>query len=292
MTRIIALSVALIAAVAAVFVFGTTYRQRTPQAQTAAQSETSAVAAAPAPAPDAVKPAVSATQNEAAAVTPAPKVTAESGPAFDVARINENGEAVIAGSATPGATVELLRDGQPHDSTVADASGQFVMTPPPLPPGEHELTLRAKAPDGTIEQSNRSVSVAINNPAPSSGPAPGTNVATATKPEQLPSSVRQAHATEPASRAAPVRRHHPVASVVVRAETDTNTNPLRAATFAGTGSPTTKVVSPGDSLWLISRLAYGDGMRYAEIFKANRDRIRNPDRIYPGQTFVLPANAR
>jgi nucleoid-associated protein YgaU len=290
MTRIIALSLALIAACAAVFVFGTTYRQRPPQEQTTAQSETSAVAAAPATAPDAVKPVVSAAQNEAAAVTPAPKVTAESGPAFDVARINENGEAVIAGSATPGATVELLRDGQPHDSAVADASGQFVMTPPPLPPGEHELTLRAKAPDGTVMQSKNSVSVAVNNPAPGSGPAPSVNVATAAK--QLPASVRQAHATEPASRAAPVRRHHPVASVVARAETDTNTNPLRAATIAGMGSPMTKVVSPGDSLWLISRLAYGDGMRYALIFKANRDRIRNPDRIYPGQTFVLPANAR
>jgi nucleoid-associated protein YgaU len=64
------------------------------------------------------------------------------------------------------------------------------------------------------------------------------------------------------------------------------------ATAAISGSPTTKVVSRGDSLWLISRLAYGDGMRYALIYKANRDRIRDPNRIYPGQTFVLPANAR
>lgn len=47
-------------------------------------------------------------------------------------------------------------------------------------------------------------------------------------------------------------------------------------------------VTRGDSLWRISRLTYGEGTRYALVYRANRDRIRNPDRIYPGQVFVLP----
>jgi nucleoid-associated protein YgaU len=51
---------------------------------------------------------------------------------------------------------------------------------------------------------------------------------------------------------------------------------------------TTTTVSRGDSLWRISRLAYGLGPRYAVIYKANREQIRNPDLIYPGQIFVLP----
>ena len=54
----------------------------------------------------------------------------------------------------------------------------------------------------------------------------------------------------------------------------------------------TTVVSRGDSLWRISRVNYGAGMRYAAIYKANRDQIRNPNRIYPGQIFVLPKKAR
>jgi nucleoid-associated protein YgaU len=54
----------------------------------------------------------------------------------------------------------------------------------------------------------------------------------------------------------------------------------------------TTVVSRGDSLWRISRVTYGAGMRYAVVYKANRDQIRNPDRIYPGQIFVLPMKAR
>ena len=51
---------------------------------------------------------------------------------------------------------------------------------------------------------------------------------------------------------------------------------------------TTTTVSRGDSLWRLSQATYGAGMRYAVIYKANRGQIRNPNRIYPGQIFVLP----
>ena len=52
-----------------------------------------------------------------------------------------------------------------------------------------------------------------------------------------------------------------------------------------------RVISRGDSLWALSRLAYGDGARYAVIYNANRAKIHNPNLIYPGQTFVLPQKA-
>jgi nucleoid-associated protein YgaU len=55
---------------------------------------------------------------------------------------------------------------------------------------------------------------------------------------------------------------------------------------------TTMTVSRGDSLWRISRNTYGAGMRYAVVYRANQDQIRNPNRIYPGQIFVLPMKAR
>jgi hypothetical protein len=50
----------------------------------------------------------------------------------------------------------------------------------------------------------------------------------------------------------------------------------------------TTTVSRGDSLWRLSHVAYGTGTRYAVIYKANREHIRNPNLIYPGQIFVLP----
>ncbi|MEQ9258952.1 MAG: LysM peptidoglycan-binding domain-containing protein [Roseovarius sp.] len=47
-------------------------------------------------------------------------------------------------------------------------------------------------------------------------------------------------------------------------------------------------VQPGNTLWAISRERYGDGILYVRIFEANRDRIRDPDLIYPGQIFDIP----
>ena len=53
----------------------------------------------------------------------------------------------------------------------------------------------------------------------------------------------------------------------------------------------TAKIARGDNLWQISRRVYGRGTRYTVIFDANQSQIRNPDRIYPGQVFVLPINA-
>ena len=52
---------------------------------------------------------------------------------------------------------------------------------------------------------------------------------------------------------------------------------------------TTTTVSRGDCLWRLSQTLYGAGTRYAVIYKANKGQIRNPNLIYPGQVFVLPA---
>lgn len=48
------------------------------------------------------------------------------------------------------------------------------------------------------------------------------------------------------------------------------------------------VVQPGHSLWRIARGTYGTGFDYIVIYQANRDQIRDPDKIYPGQVFSLP----
>ena len=48
------------------------------------------------------------------------------------------------------------------------------------------------------------------------------------------------------------------------------------------------VVQPGESLWRIARATYGKGVRYTVIYAANRDQIRDPNLIYPGQVFVIP----
>ncbi len=48
------------------------------------------------------------------------------------------------------------------------------------------------------------------------------------------------------------------------------------------------VVQPGNNLWRIASFVYGSGFRYTVIYEANRNEIRNPDLIYPGQIFNVP----
>lgn len=52
------------------------------------------------------------------------------------------------------------------------------------------------------------------------------------------------------------------------------------------------VVQPGQTLWRLARTAYGTGVRYTVIYLANREQIRDPRLIYPGQAFALPDTPR
>ncbi len=47
-------------------------------------------------------------------------------------------------------------------------------------------------------------------------------------------------------------------------------------------------VQTGDTLWAISRERFGDGVLYVRLFDANRELIRDPDLIFPGQVFTIP----
>ncbi len=217
-----------------------------------------------------------------AALAPPPASDATDGtPSFDVARIESTGDAVIAGRAAPGATVELLRDGEPLDRAIADQSGQFVMTPTRLPPGSYELALRSRQPDGKQVTSKQTVKVALE-PNPPQNPValmtsvpsnvPENGLVTGSVPEQAASSERQQPNAASATAAASPDEGSPSAVTVPKIATTT--------------------VARGDSLWRISRVSYGAGTRYAVIYRANRKQIRNPDLIYPGQIFVVPAKER
>jgi nucleoid-associated protein YgaU len=200
----------------------------------------------------------------APAVSPRSPDTDESVPVFDIARIERTGDAVIAGRAAPGAIVELLRNGERHDQAVADQSGQFVMVPPRLPPGDYELTLRSRQPDGKQATSKKNVEVQLAEVNSGSGVLRSR--------AQVPFDVPE---TVVADR-----------SVLDPAVGSSQAHPASQPKIA------TMVVSRGDSLWRISRVAYGEGLRYAVVYKANQAQIRNPNRIYPGQIFFLPLKAR
>lgn len=72
----------------------------------------------------------------------------------------------------------------------------------------------------------------------------------------------------------------------------TNAATSPAATPTPAAAPKTKAqiitVQPGFTLWAIARASYGDGLFYVRVYEANKDQIRDPDLIYPGQIFTVP----
>jgi hypothetical protein len=54
--------------------------------------------------------------------------------------------------------------------------------------------------------------------------------------------------------------------------------------------PTQYQVAKGDCLWWIAEFkqVYNDPFMWPLIYKANRDKINNPDLIYPNQIFSIP----
>jgi nucleoid-associated protein YgaU len=303
----------------------------------------------------------------AAAPSPAqqPAKTEET-PSFDVVRI-EGGHAVIAGRAAPGARVSVLDDTKTIGEATANASGEWVLTPEAtIAPGDHELSLSAKLPDGRTLESERVVVVVVpevlkdiaGRPAKSAGalalavPRQGgtdepSKVLTAPPTEstspagQAPALPAAAGGAKSALKLAAVDYDEagrlilsgnasPNASVEVyldnrvlgRAQADADghwklvpegkTEPglytLRLDEIGPSGQVTARivlpftrakpeelaadaarvVVQPGNSLWRIARRNYGEGLRYTVIYEANKDQIRDPDLIYPGQVFAVP----
>ncbi len=52
--------------------------------------------------------------------------------------------------------------------------------------------------------------------------------------------------------------------------------------------PRTYTVAPGDSLSKIAQHQYGNAGLWQKIYEANKDTIKNPDLIHPGQQLIIP----
>jgi nucleoid-associated protein YgaU len=203
----------------------------------------------------------------------------------------EGGRLFVSGDAAAGATVRLyLNDsfiapgGTGSDGKVSFAIGSGVR------PGDYRVRLDDVDPVSGDVRSR--AEVAFNVPAPLTLPLPpqaeplapdapleGRAVAGA---ETAPSAQAPLLSALPSARGAGPTRELSAAGATARA-------PAAEPGTVIVPEINTAIVSRGDNLWRISRRIYGVGTRYTVIYDANQPQIRNPDRIYPGQIFVLPA---
>ena len=166
--QIVVLSIVLVAAFGTPIVYGVVRVGSVRSIETRAAPVTPAIASPGTEAPNEGSAAFATARAKANAVAtalavPPPSLdTDKLVPVFDIVRVERTGDAVVAGRAAPGAIVDLLLNGDRRDQAVADQSGQFVMIPPQFSPGDYELTLRSRQPDGTQATSKQSVVVVVN----------------------------------------------------------------------------------------------------------------------------------
>ncbi len=142
----------------------------------------------------------------------------------------------------------------------------------PEPPKPVEVAKVEEAPKATTatDVAETVTPAAANAPVPAATPAPATAPAVAETPV---APVAPAIAVE-----APV-----VVATQVPAAAESAPEPASA--------PTQVIIQPGNNLWKLSRKIYGRGIMYTVIYEANKDQIRRPELIYPGQVFLTPAAA-
>jgi hypothetical protein len=259
-------------------------------------------------------------------------------PDFDVVRVDEDGNVVIAGRATPGCTI-IIRDGETEvGRTSVDRAGKWVLAPDDaLTPGARELTLVAECEGAEPLNAVRVVPLFVPERAtgnalvvavPRDGEADGeVQVLQRPGPAAVVGKIDydEAGRTTLSGVAAPnsmmrvyldnelvgttqadgdgawsltlereipagnytlrVDRVHPDGTVLARSELPF----ARAEPPADVPEGRVAIIQPGDHLWGIARKRYGSGFQFTVIYEANKDQIRDPDLIYPGQIFTLPA---
>ncbi len=253
-------------------------------------------------------------------------------PSFDLVRVDEDGSAIIAGSAKPNSEVRLLVDGQELETTETDASGAFAILTT-IPSGEKPLELQLEDVNDSNIKSADTVLIIPNKEAEGSDPKiiiaesdgkiivqEQNDIAPKIQPLSL-DTINYAASGDVilAGRASSeqiVRVYVDNKPVVLGEVTDGKWNfeipnieegiyTLRVDAINNEGkvvdrveSPFQRVIremedgqatiQPGFTLWKLAELKYGFGMRYVQIFEANRDSIKDPDLIYPGQVFQIP----
>lgn len=238
------------------------------------------------------------------------------GVTLDTITYGADGAVQLGGTGAAGSGLRVYLDQAVVAETAvgADASWQAVLTD--VAAGVYTLRVDQLSADGKVTARfetpfKRETLEALAAVAAAAAPEPSSEVAALAEPAAVapaaPASAEPASAaTEsaaiapatPAPAPAPAAAVTEVQAPVAAAEQPAvaEAAPVAAAAPAAPTAETpvtttpsvTITVQPGFTLWGIAKQEFGDGVMYVQVFNANKDRIKNPDLIYPGQVFTIP----
>lgn len=228
---------------------------------------------------------------------------------LDTVDYDQTGNIVFGGRGPAGSKVQLYVDNNAYGLADINDKGTWSFAGlSPLTVGPHALRADEIGSDGAVKsriempfyrEEPGKVATAPVTPAVPEAPKPA-EVATA---EEVPAATPPAPVAEAAAPEAPAAAEVPAAAApaeatpavepatdepaVVAAQVPAAVDPVAEAA----AKPTQIIIQPGNNLWKLSRQIYGRGIMYTVIYEANKDQIRRPELIYPGQVFLTPEAA-
>jgi nucleoid-associated protein YgaU len=209
----------------------------------------------------------------------------------------------FGGRGTVGNFIRLYLDNAPlGDPATVGADGTWNLTQTGIAPKIY--TLRADEVDGAGTVISRYETPFKRETPEALAAANGTATAAAETTAPAADAAATAPAadgtatTDTATAATTDTASTDTASTDTTAQATTEAAPAaKAATATETASETatpaasvTVTVQPGFTLWGIAKRQLGQGIMYVQVYEANKDKIKDPDLIYPGQVFTLPQN--
>ena len=198
----------------------------------------------------------------------------------DTITYTPEGAVQLAGRGTAERSVRIYLDNaQVGGDVTISTSGDWAVTLPEVAPGIY--TLRADQVDEAGKVTSRFETPFKRETVEALAAASGAAEDAAAATEVAATESTEAAATESTEAAAT----ETAATESAAAET---AEAAATEATAEASAPLTVTVQPGFTLWRIATENLGEGIRYVQVFEANKDQIRDPDLIYPGQVFTIP----
>ena len=223
---------------------------------------------------------------------------------LDTVDYDQTGNIVFSGRGPAGSKVQVYVDNKAYGLAEINDKGTWTMPGlVALAVGPHALRADEIGGDGAVksriempfyrEEPAKVVAAApaLEQTVAAATPAPAETVKVEEVPAAAaPATTEVAKAPESIAGEAPAVAAAQVPATAEPATAGPVTTELASATPgpATAAAPTQIVIQPGNNLWKLSRQIYGKGIMYTVIYEANKDQIRKPELIYPGQVFMTP----